>query len=396
MSMHVCFLCNEYPPAPHGGIGTFTRTLGRALVARGHEVTVVGTYALRTEVRETDEGVRVVRMPHTSVKGAGFLLNGLRLRSALRRIHRERPIDVMEGQENSLAMLPVRYFVPKIIRMNGGHHFFAVTLGKKPGRWRSWIERRSFRRADFLGGVSRYVADTTCELLGLDAAAVVVLPNPVDTSVFQPRSEPRPDAGTIVFVGTVSEKKGVRQLILAMPQILEDVPQAQLWVIGPDSSLPNGGGSFIESIKPLMPAQVASRVSFKGRIANNELPAALAQATVCVYPSHMEALPIAFLEGMAMGKAVVASQTGPGPEVIEHGVSGLLCDPHDPRSIGTQVARALTDADLNRRLGERALQEVRTRFAIDVLVDRNLAWYQQCIAASRGRARSIRRTTSRS
>jgi glycosyltransferase involved in cell wall biosynthesis len=331
------------------------------------------------EIHEIDNGVRVVRLPHTRLPGAGFLVNGLRLRRALRRIHDAQPIDVLEGQENSLAMLPARHAMPTLIRMNGGHHFFAVTLGQQPRFWRSWIERRSFRRADHLCGVSRYVAETTRGLLHLRGGAIDVVPNPVDTSVFHPREGAAPIDGRIVFVGTVSEKKGVRQLVLAMPEILARVPNAELWVVGPDSYRREDGASYTESLKPLMSPQVAARVIFKGRMDNLQVPGALATASVCVYPSHMEALPIAFLEGMAMGKAVVASQTGPGPEVIEHGVSGLLCDPHNPRSIAEQVVCALTDADLNRRLADRALQQVRTRFSIEVLADRNLELYRRCI-----------------
>jgi glycosyltransferase involved in cell wall biosynthesis len=383
--MHICFLCSEYPPALHGGIGTFTRTLGRAVAARGHRVTVVGVYPIPREIREDDEGVHVVRIPHARIAGAGFAVNGLRLRRAIRAIHAESPIDVLEGQENSLAMLPRRFVAPKIIRMNGGHQFFAVTLGRKPAVWRSWIERRSFRRADFLSGVSRYVATKTCELLRLNPDAVEVLPNPVDTSVFFPRPSTDAETRTVVFVGTVAEKKGIRQLILAMPQIVNAVPDARLWVIGPDSREETTGASYTEWVRSCIPPDLAPQILFKGRVENTALPDTIANAAVCVYPSHMEALPIAFLEGMAMGKPVVASQAGPGPEVVEHGVSGLLCDPHDPQSIAQQVTRVLTDPELSRRLGRQAHQAVATQFSIDVLTEKNLQWYQRCIAAYRSR-----------
>jgi hypothetical protein len=43
--MRVCFLCNEYPPGPHGGIGTFTQMLARALVQAGHQAWVIGRYS---------------------------------------------------------------------------------------------------------------------------------------------------------------------------------------------------------------------------------------------------------------------------------------------------------------------------------------------------------------
>jgi glycosyltransferase involved in cell wall biosynthesis len=306
---------------------------------------------------------------------------------------------VIEGQENSLAMLPRRFVAPKTIRMHGGHHFFSVTLGKQPKAWRGWIERRSFGRSDFRCGVSRFVVMKTCTLLAMSAEGIEVIPNPVDAALFAPR--PEVVAGAVVlFVGTVCEKKGVRQLMLAIPQILDAVPQAELWVVGPDSPDESTGGSYTESMRRLLPPRAAPRVTFTGPLENARLPEMMAKAAVCVYPSHMEALPIAFLEAMAMGKPVVASGAGPGPEVVEDGVSGLLCDPHDPASIATQVTRLLTDPDLARRLGERAHREVGTRFSLDVLVDRNLSWYQRCVDRFRSvpasPPRSTRRTTPRS
>jgi glycosyltransferase involved in cell wall biosynthesis len=107
------------------------------------------------------------------------------------------------------------------------------------------------------------------------------------------------------------------------------------------------------------------------------LPAAITRASVCVYPSHIEAMPIAWIEAMAAGKAVVASQTGPGPELIDDGVSGLLCNPHDPSSIANQIIRLLKDASLRRRLGATARKIAVERYSLDKIVRQNLAYYER-------------------
>jgi len=378
--MHICFLCHEYPPGAHGGIGTFTQTLGRALVAQGHAVTAVGVYAIGEEIRERDQGVDIVRLPHSRVKGAGLLINGSRLRSAIRRIHREKPIDLIEGQENSLAMLPRRFVAAKLIRMHGGHHFFSVMLGGKPRPWRSWIEKRSFGRADFLCAVSRFVAERTANLLGLDVDAIKIIHNSVDTSAFGPQPAIQENPTLVLFVGTLAEKKGVRHLILAMPHVVADCPRAELWLFGRDSTDPATGLSYQATVSQLIPEALKGRITFRGLIDNARLPEILATAAVCVYPSHMEALPIAPLEAMAMERAVVGPETGPGPEVIEHGVSGLLCDPYDPKSIAAQIVRLLNDPEFRHRLGHRARHDVETRFSISTLVQENIAWYEQCVS----------------
>jgi len=377
--MHICFLCNEYPPGKHGGVGSFTQTLARALVERGHKATVVGIYSPERQGIEDDEGVQIVRLPHARLRGTGFVVHLRRLRQALTGIHKQSSIDVLEGPELSLAMVPRSFPAAKIIRMHGGHHFFFVTLGQKPRPGRSWLETRSFERADRLCAVSHFVEETTRELLRLNGRPVEILPNPVDTRLFSPQPEVEEQKALILFVGTVCEKKGVRQLIQAMPQILKQVPQAKLQIVGPDRIDPQTGDSFTNHIRSCISPDLEEHIIFKGPVEHSQLPAVIASSTVCVYPSHMEALPVAWLEGMAMGKAVVASNTGPGPEVIEDGVSGLLCDPHDPASIAEKIINLLKDAALRRRLGDQARRRVTDFFSMDALIERNENFYRRCI-----------------
>ncbi len=374
MPLHVCFLCHEYPPEPHGGVGTVIQALARALVARGHRVTVLGVS--RTNPGETDDqGVRVVRLPHARLRGTGFLVHGRRLRRALAALHRETPLDVVEGQEGSLAVLPRRRPYTAVIRMNGGHHFFAVTLGGRPRAWRSWLERRSFARADHLSAVSRYVAETTRELLGLGDRPVEILPNGVDTDRFRPLDVDE-EPGTVAFVGTVCEKKGIRQLVAAMPAILAAHPDARLLVAGRDWV--DADGSFRARLEAGLDPTTAAHVEFLGPVDHDEVPALLARAAVCAYPSHMEAMPLAWLEGLAMGRAVVAGDIGPAPEVVEDGVTGVLCDPYDPAAIAAAVGGLLGDPARRARLGAAARAHAEAESSITALVRRNEEWYERC------------------
>lgn len=377
--MHICFLCNEYPPGPHGGVGSFTQTVGRALAGRGHQVTVVGVYLGGEADEENDQGVRVLRLPHTRLPGAGFLVNGHRVRTALRHLHRQSPIDVLEGPELSLAVVPHGFPAAKVIRMHGGHHFFSVTLGVKPRPWRSWLERRSFGRADYLCAVSRFAAETTRKLLKLGITPIEILPNPIDTEAFAPRPQVAEEAGLIAFVGTVCEKKGIRQLVEAMPRVVGEVPTARLWVCGRDWRDPKTGTSYTAGLRSTISAEFAARVEFRGPVENAVLPEILSRAAVCVYPSHMETQGIVVNEGMAMGRAVLASRTGPGPELIEDGVHGLLCDPHSPADIAEKLIRLLKDPALRRRLGTAARERAVHEFSVDALVTKNEEFYRRCV-----------------
>src|SRR5262249_25974498 len=159
--MHICFLCNEYPPSRHGGIGSLTQTLGRALTRNGFRVTVAGVYPIGKTIQEEDEGFSVIRLPHAGVRGASSIISGHRLARALKALNRQFPIDVIDGPELSFANLRLSGPATKVIRMNGGHHFFAATLVQRPSVWKSRLDERAFARADELGADSEVRVETS-------------------------------------------------------------------------------------------------------------------------------------------------------------------------------------------------------------------------------------------
>lgn len=373
--MHIVYLCPEYPPSRHGGIGSFIQTLGRALVERGHQVSVLGLYDPSEAGESDDLGVRVIRVPKQGWPGTRYLQNGARLRAALRALHARQPVDILEGAELSYAIIDRSFPAPKVLRMHGGPHFFSAELGGRVERWLGWQERRSFATATHLIAVSRYVGERTRQYLSLGERPVKVIYNPVNLELFSPLPEIPETPGRMIYIGTLIEKKGIRQLLQALPAICEKVPEAHLEICGNDTADPETGGSFRARLENLIPESLRPRVRFHGAVARADLPAKMAAASVCVYPSHMEAMPIAWIEGLAMGKAVLASRTGPGAEVIDDGRDGLLCDPHQPASIAEGMTRLLTDPALRLRLGASARLRAGRHHALSALVDRNLEAY---------------------
>ena len=78
--------------------------------------------------------------------------------------------------------------------------------------------------------------------------------------------------------------------------------------------------------------------SITGRMSRDDgVPDYLRKANVCCYPSHMETFGIAAVEAMSVGKPTIFSRHGPGPEITDEGVSGLLCDPHCTADIAAKI-----------------------------------------------------------
>ena len=126
--MHIAFLSNEYPPLPSGGIGTSVQTLARALVAAGHQVTVLG-WGHATAF--TDAGVTVRVLGTTAVPKMGWLLNRRRLQVELNRMVREEALAIVEAPDWCGPAAGLRLACPLVIRCHGSATYFADLLGER-------------------------------------------------------------------------------------------------------------------------------------------------------------------------------------------------------------------------------------------------------------------------
>src|SRR5262245_9845252 len=134
--MHVGVICEEYPPAPHGGTGSSYRDLAEGLAASGHRATVVGvstTLPIEHVVREEVNGVRVVRIPR-SPRWTGTRLRGwLERRALFSQLRAEGPFDVTECSDyNGWLAYGGLPGVPNIIRIRGSNLFFDSELDRAP------------------------------------------------------------------------------------------------------------------------------------------------------------------------------------------------------------------------------------------------------------------------
>jgi glycosyltransferase involved in cell wall biosynthesis len=82
-------------------------------------------------------------------------------------------------------------------------------------------------------------------------------------------------------------------------------------------------------------------------------------------------------EAMAMEKPVIFSNTGPGPETIDHGVNGWLCNPKDPVDIASVILEALNHKDSFKNIGMEARKKVFGKFEPILIADRNLDFYRK-------------------
>lgn len=382
--MKIGFVCHEYPPAPHGGIGTAVRALAHGLAARGHGVVVAGLYPGAQSEEYADGPVRVIQLAATPTPRVGWLLGRLRLRQCLRRLAAAGELDLVEAPDWQGSAWPPAGVVPTLVRFHGSAVTFGRLLGKSCSRLNWWLERRGLAAADGYVAVSRFIARETAADFGLAEQAITVIPNAIDMGQFSlPAAESRDDA-LVVSIGTVTEKKGLVELIRAWPAVVARCPRARLVIIGQDGRHAATGRSLIAVLREMLPAPAAPTVTFTGAVPHGEVQGWLQRAALAVYPSLVEALPVVWLEAMASGAPVLGScRAGPGAEVIEHGVSGLLCDPRDTGELAARIVECLEQPALRARLSAAARRRVEERFSTGVVVPQNEELYQRYLRASK-------------
>jgi glycosyltransferase involved in cell wall biosynthesis len=169
------------------------------------------------------------------------------------------------------------------------------------------------------------------------------------------------------LLGRVTDVKGHDILLHALAKM----PAAtRPWAVFAGPEEVQWGASLRELAKEL---GIADQVLFLGPRSN--VGALMQACDVIAAPSRMEACPLVLLEAMILGRPVVAATVGGIPDVVQHGVTGLLIPPEDPEALAAALQTALGDANLRSRLGHAARQIAVTRFTPEAMAEATRAVY---------------------
>jgi glycosyltransferase involved in cell wall biosynthesis len=214
--------------------------------------------------------------------------------------------------------------------------------------------------ATFVATVSAANRDYLESMLGGDRVHVV--PNSVDLRRLGDPRKSHPEAGSILSVCRLVEKKGLPDLVQACGLLGERGLHPQLHVVG--------GGPLRDVLEELA-ERVGATVAFHGPQRHEQVLERYRRAAVfclpCVVSStgDRDGLPTSVLEAMALGVPVVTTAVGGLREVVVAGKTGLVVPERDPVALAEALQRLLLDADLADRLAEGGRRHVERRFALD-------------------------------
>lgn len=220
-----------------------------------------------------------------------------------------------------------------------------------------WALTHILRSADLVVAPSKSLLSDTVGVFPLIQHKGMFIHNGVNLKEFQSPGTSLSTGGKrfILCVAQLGVKKGVDVLIRTFSALEDLDPDLELWLAG------NGPlRSQLEAVSSEL--KVSDRVRFLGFRDRNDVTQLMNQCHVFVLPSRSEPFGIVIVEAMACRKAVVASSVGGIPEIINHGINGLLVRPDRPDELAAVLRMVLTDETLRRRLGESGYESASEKF----------------------------------
>lgn len=380
--MKIAFLTPEYPhpkTGNSGGIGTSIKNLAIGLLAKDITVRVL-VYGQKEDNVFDDNGILVQQIKNVKLKGLSWFLTRKKLERIINQLYSNKEIDLVEAPDwTGITSFIKPKSCPLIIRLNGSDTYFCH-LDNRPVKWiNRFHEKRALKNADRLLSVSQFTADKTNEIFGLNKAFTII-PNPIDTNLFQTNIENPQKEKTILYFGSLIRKKGLLELPLIFNKVIEKSPNTKLILVGKDvPDIISGKSSTWQMMHELFSEKAKSNVDYLGSVPYSEIKIKIEEATVCVFPSFAEALPVSWLEAMAMKKAIVASNVGWANEMIIDGESGFLVSPNNHNLFASRIIKLLHDSNLGIKMGENARNRVEKLFDTDKVAKDNIDFYKSLI-----------------
>lgn len=379
--MKIAFLTPEYPHATtgtSGGIGTSIKNLATGLLAEGCSVRVM-VYGQQEEGVFDDNGITIQQIRNVKFKGLSWYLTRKKIERIINKLYQHNEIDLVEAPDwTGITSFISPKKCPIVIRLNGSDTYFCH-LDQRPVKWiNKFHEKLALQKADGLLAVSQFTADTTNTVFGLQQKFTII-PNSIDTALFWTDKNSNEDH-VVLYYGSLIRKKGLLELPFIFNEVVAKSPQSRMLLVGRDvPDIISGNSSTWQMMQQLFTEQALANVSYLGSVPYQQIKKNISAATVCVFPTFAEALPVSWIEAMALQKPIVASNIGWATEIIDDGINGFLVHPKNHLVYAAKIIQLLENVKLQKEFGVEARKKVTEKFDIAVVAQQSLSFYKSLI-----------------
>lgn len=404
-TLRLCMFSQDHASPNRGGIGRWTNLVARGLAERGHEVTVIGELPGNTQPEYADftaEGFWSHNIRHFDREAANemdclglppVLANASKRRLAeMRRVMPRRAFQVASSPiwdvEGAAALAAGQ--VPTVLSL---HTCAGLMLESKP-EWRANetyyanhvlrvinAEIQALRRTPLILANSQAILTDIGNLYGLDLEnrPHVVVPHGIEDidapeGLLDAREAARTADPTrplrLLFLGRLETRKGIKDLVPVMDAILSRGLPVHLDLVGSKVDAEN------DALVAGLVARFPTRVTRHGFLDGAALDALLRETDIFFGPSLYESFGLIYTEAMRYAVPCVAYATGGVPEVVEHGVDGLLAPLGDRKALEAALLELIGNPVLRHTMSQAARANFEAKFGYALMAERLEAAYR--------------------
>jgi glycosyltransferase involved in cell wall biosynthesis len=227
---------------------------------------------------------------------------------------------------------------PYVLTLHGGN--LPTFAARWPGR-----VKRLLSSAKAVTAPSGYLKEALAPFCG----KIRVIPNPIDIGLY-PFRERAPAGPRLIWLRAFHEIYNPVMAVKVVAALAKVHPDLELDMVGPDKR----DGSLQRARSEANVAGVNGRVKFRGPVAKSEVPKVLSKADIFLNTANVDNTPVSVVEAMACGLAIVSTNVGGVPVLIEDGVDGMLVPRSDAPAMAAAAQRILTEPVLAATLSQNA------------------------------------------
>jgi glycogen synthase len=410
--MRIAIITYEFPPDNGGGIGTYSREVARLLSKSGHLVEIFAASSARKGL--VQEGGYRINFVNVSSR-SDFAKEVV---APFSERHATVKFDVVEGPEygaDGHEVLRTFPFVPHVVKLHTpselvrqvnhcrlqptgwlrhrskqvrkavdvlvcGDRKWSVAKPRNDGNERAYVEQ-----CDLTVAPSHALLRWAIENWSVNVDKTMVVPNPYLPSEEMLRIPIRERGKCIGFVGRLEYRKGVQDLVEAVPHVLRAEPSATFRFVGEPILHPGTREMFDSYIRRKL-GQFGDRVVIRKPRPLTEMHNEYALVDVCAFPSIWENFPNVCLEAMASARAVVGSDAGGMSEMLSEGC-GILIPPRSPKGLAEAIVEFLRSPELRFSVGMKARCSVVERYSSRAILPMVEQSYERAIRLSLAKKR---------
>jgi glycosyltransferase involved in cell wall biosynthesis len=264
--------------------------------------------------------------------------------------------------------------IPFVVRLQGSLTAYSKLLNTPITKLLCETELNQILFADKYIAVCNSIKELSLSSFNLDNNNIDIVFNCIDTKTFSPQKIKRSE-NELLFVGTITYRKGVYNLIKAFNIVAKRFNKVRLRLIG-DIRDHDDLNSAMDKLSP----DTRKRIIVQKHIQRDLLPEYYSKATIVIVPSFADAFPLVLLEAMACEAPVIVTDMPFAREVVLSNKIGILTDCTDHFVLANSISELLLDSTLQRLIGCNARKIICERYDISYAAQRSVDIYKELLS----------------